>query len=368
MERRQFLQAVTALGPTAAALAAQQGPSRPDPVEEMVAGSEPSIAVCHVGFRPEARKRVIVRNQSLRSYLMYDIGSGPSFRVERPLLQVPSDFGPALMGDFSEIIRKGLYQIRAGEELSPPFFIRSDAWRRFFPVVVSYHRAQRCGVAAPNVHGVCHLDDARRRDDGAHVDTVGGWHDAGDLRKWMDATMMNAFGLLAIARHLGPGWDLAGSGLKPLEEELRWGNSYFLKMQDADGRVWADVAGGVNGDNSDNHWTDNIVGTADDCYLNPAKPGLIQAMFTAMQSMYAQQFRAVDSDYSSQCLAAARKCWNANSHAGETAELAWWTLAALEMHHATGDPTMRQNAEELANAVTGLQQTPVVGNDGLTGF
>lgn len=219
----------------------------------MVAGPGPSIAVCHVGFRPEALKRVVVRNQSVRSFLMDDISSGPPFRVERPLLPVSSDFGSALAGDFSEITRTGLYQIRAGEELSPPFFIRPDAWRRFLPLVVSYHHAQRCGVAVPNVHDVCHRDDARRRDNGEHMDTVGGWHDAGDLRKWMDATMMNSFGLLAVARHLGPGWDLGGSGLKPLEEELRWGNSYFLKMQDAEGRVWADVAGGVNGDNSDNH-------------------------------------------------------------------------------------------------------------------
>lgn len=368
MERRQFLQAVGALGPTATALAAQAGPPRPDPVEKMVAGSEPSIAVCHVGFRPEGRKRVIVRNQSLRNFLIYDIGSGPAFRMERSLLPLSSDLGSASAGDFSDIRRTGLYQIRAGEELSPPFFIRPDAWRRFIPLVVSYHRAQRCGVAVPNVHDVCHLDDARRRDDGAHVDTVGGWHDAGDLRKWMDATMMNAFGLLAVARHLGPGWDLAGSGLNSLEEELRWGNSYFLKMQDSDGRVWADVAGGVNGDNSDNHWTDNIIGTADDRYLNPAKRGLIQAMFTAMQAMYAQQFRAVDPDYSSKCLAAARKCWNANSHAGDTVELGWWTLAAVEMYRATGDGRLRQAAEELAVAVTGLQQTPVARNNGVTGF
>ncbi len=78
--------------------------------------------------------------------------------------------------------------------------------------------SSRCGVAVANAHTACHLDDARRRDNGAHVDTTGGWHDAGDLRKWMDATIMNAFGLLAIDRHLGRDWDLAGSGLAPLEE------------------------------------------------------------------------------------------------------------------------------------------------------
>lgn len=201
-----------------------------------------------------------------------------------------------------------------------------------------------------------------------HVDTVGGWHDAGDLRKWMDATMMNSFGLLAVARHLGPGWDLAGSGLKPLAEELRWGNTYFLKMQDTDGRVWADVAGGVNGDNSDNHWTDNIIGTADDRYLNPKKLGPIQAMFTAMQCMYAQQFAPIDHDYSTKCLAAAERCWNANSHAGEIEELGWWTLAAIEMYRATREEQLRKTVEELANSLAAVQHTSAAGNNVVTGF
>jgi Glycosyl hydrolase family 9/Cellulase N-terminal ig-like domain len=151
----------------------------------MTAGATPTIAVCHVGFRPDARKRVVVRGQNPGSFHMRDISSGPTFQVKRPLRPVSSDLGPACEGDFSDVSRPGLYQIRAGGELSPPFFIRPDAWRRFLPVVSGYHRAQRCGVAVPNVHDVCHLDDARRRDNGVQVDATGGWHDAGDLRKWM---------------------------------------------------------------------------------------------------------------------------------------------------------------------------------------
>ena len=108
------------------------------------------------------------------------------------------------------------------------------------------------------------MDDARRRDNGERVDTVGGWHDAGDLRKWVDATLMDLFGLLSILRNLST-FPSSGALSKPaLLAEVKYGNAYFLKMQDADGLVWADVAGGINGDNSDNHWTDNVAGTADD--------------------------------------------------------------------------------------------------------
>ena len=358
MNRRHFLISTAALAP--AALPAQEGAARPDEVEQMTAGSTPAIAICHVGFRPDAGKQVIVRNETARNFVMAEIGSGPRFQIERPLRKVRSAFGPAMVGDFTEVTRLGLYQIRVDGELSPPFFIRPDAWRRHLPLVVSYHRAQRCGVAVPNVHPLCHLDDARRRDNNVHLDLTGGWHDAGDLRKWMDATMMNAFGLLAIARHLGKDWDPAGSGLAPLEEELRWGNVYFLKMQDTDGRVFADVAGGVNGDNSDNHWTDNAIGTADDRYLNPAKSRLVQAMFTAMQAMYAQQFRA-DASYAAHCLDAAKRCWAANPHAGDTADLGWWTLAAIELHHATQDRAVRREAVNLAYKLETTQHKDAVG-------
>jgi Glycosyl hydrolase family 9 len=356
VNRRNFLLAA-ALSP---ALPAQEGLPRPDEVEQMTAGSAPAIAISQVGFRPEGRKLVVVRHQKARSLTMTEIGSGPRFEIKRPLKNVPSELGPAMIGDFTEVTRLGLYQIRVNEELSPPFFIRPDAWRRFLPTVVSYHRAQRCGVAVPNVHPVCHLDDARRRDNGIHLDLTGGWHDAGDVRKWMDATMMNAFGLLAIARHLGADWDLAGSGLSPLEEELRWGNVYFLKMQDTDGRVFADVAGGVDGDNSDNHWTDNAIGTPDDRFLNPTKPLHVQAMFTAIEAIYAQQFRA-ESTYAARCLDAAKRCWTANPHDGTTAELAWWTLAAIELYRATRDESTSRAAADLASKLTAMQHTGAVG-------
>jgi len=134
-------------------------------------------------------------------------------------------------------------------------------------------------------------------------------------------------------------------------------------------RVWADVAGGLNGDNSDNHWTDNIIGTSDDRYLNPAKHALVQAMFTAMQSMYARQFQPLDRVYSSRCLDAATRCWNANPHAGATVELGWWTLAAIEIHRATGDKQAHSDAQQLAAALVHLQQNRAAGNsNGVTGF
>ena len=323
MNRRSFLG--WSLSTPAAALLAQTGPPREEPVEAMMPEDAPAIALNHLGFLPGARKTVIFRyagEDGPADFQIRDIGGGPdAVRKTLPLKRETSDVIDCLVGDFSAIDREGMYQVSIAGELSTPFFIRPDVWRRTLPKAAGYYRYQRCGVAVPGVHPACHLDDARRRDNNQPVDVTGGWHDAGDLRKWMDATLLNAIGLLRVARNLGAQWDAGGSGLASLLDEVRWGNRYFLKMQDSDGLVWADVAGGVNGDNSDNHWTDNRPGTPDDRYLNPAKRGRNQALFITVQAMAAQAFQASDATYAKQCLAAAHRCWSAAKREGNTGDL-----------------------------------------------
>jgi hypothetical protein len=355
------MQSAAALTPALAL--ARSGTVASDPLERMTAGKSPAIAVSQVGFRPETKKRVLVRQMEATSFQLEETG-GSGFKRVFSLRSAPSELERLLLGDFSDVTQPGKYLLRVGAEVSPPFSIAADVWRRHLPLVVSYHKAQRCGVAVPGVHPACHLDDARRRDSGQHVDTTGGWHDAGDLRKWMDATMMNAFGLFGIVRNLGAAWDTRGAGLTPLEEELRWGNAYFLKMQDTDGQVWADVAGGVNGDNSDNHWTDNVAGTADDRYLNTSKGGSVQPMFTALQAMYADHFRA-DAAYRNGCLQAARNCWIANQHDGDTEELAWWLLAAVELFRATQEDAFAAAGKHLAARLLALQRNE---GNGINGY
>jgi hypothetical protein len=366
MNRRTFLWTLTA----PALASAQEGPPRPERIEHLTPAATPRIALNHLGFLPKARKRVIVRASEPAEFLVRDIASNrfgwyglpPAPPLTRPLVKTACDFGPCLTGDFTGLESAGMYQVSIPEERSVPFFIRPDVWLRTLPKAVGYIHAQRCGTEVPNVHPVCHLDDARRRDTGQHIDVTGGWHDAGDLRKWMSATMLNGFALL----------ELAGSSVRPhgidtvsLLDEFRWGNQYFLKMQDADGLVFNDAAGGVNGDNSDNHWTDNRIGTADDRHINPAKPGGIQAMFATLQAMAARLFRDTDKAYAGRCLEAARRCWQAAQRGASTFDLAWWTRAALALHRATDEAEYGSEATRLARDLLSLAHTDHPGSQKL---
>ena len=357
MRRRDFMKGI---GFSLAAPAfAQEGPPVKERVEELTAPGKPAIALNHLGFVSNARKTVLFRHPgpvAPAEFTLDEIGSNAkALRWRRPLRPVKCDFGPCLAGEFTDIDQPGLYQVTVGNLRSVPFFMRTDLWRRTLPKAFSFYFQERCGVAVPNVHPACHLDDARRRDNGQHIDVTGGWHDAGDLRKWMSTALHSGIAIAQMGRNLGKDWNLDGSGLSPILEELRWGNRYWLKMQDGDGRVWDDAAGGLNGDNSDNHWTDNRAGTADDRYINPSKSGVIQAEFVTAQALIAQLFRETDPGYGQSCLAAGLRCRKANTPGNTTEDLVSWAMAALELYRATGEEAWGQEARHLGNQLRELQ-------------
>ncbi len=357
MRRRDFMKGI---GFSLAAPAfAQEGPPVKERVEELTAPGKPAIALNHLGFVPNARKTVLFRHPgpvAPAEFTLDEIGSNArALQWRRPLRPVKCDFGPCLAGEFSDIDQPGLYQVTVGNLRSVPFFMRTDLWRRTLPKAFSFYFQERCGVAVPNVHPACHLDDARRRDNGQHIDVTGGWHDAGDLRKWMSTALHSGIAIAQMGRNLGKDWNLDGSGLSPILEELRWGNRYWLKMQDGDGRIWDDAAGGLNGDNSDNHWTDNRAGTADDRYINPSKSGVIQAEFVTAQALIAQLFRETDPGYGQSCLAAGLRCRKANTPGKTTEDLVSWAMAALELYRATGEEAWGQEARHLGNQLRELQ-------------
>jgi hypothetical protein len=371
MKRRNFLKG---LGITIAMpVFGQEGPPVADEVESMTALKRPALILNHLGFLPGSPKIVLYRFAETPppgEFRLADVGEYPKpFSFKRPLLPVSCDFGPCLAGDFTDLERPGMYQVTIGQHRSVPFFIRPDLWRRTLPKAFSFYNQQRCGVAVPNVHPACHLDDAKKRDSGQCIDVTGGWHDAGDLRKWMLTALHSGVGLAHLARNLGKEWNLDGSGLNPILEELRWGNRYWLKMQDSDGLIWDDAAGGVNGDNSDNHWTDNQAGNGDDRYLNPSKSGIIQAEFVTIQAMLSQLFLDPDPGYARSCLAAGLRCRKAASPGGSTDELSWWLLATLELYRATSEKAWLTEATALGTRLLALQEKRhVAGQKMIRGF
>ena len=253
--------------------------------------------------------------------------------------------------------------------------------------VLNYFSKQRCGPSTTGYLAPCHTDDGLRFDNGKHQDVSGGWHDASDLRKWVSATI---YGVIGLAR----AYDLESQQYrKTILEEIRWGNQYFLKMQEPEGFVMDFVGGDLKQHSDNNRWTDNITGKeGTDIKLVRPNAGSSQSMtlaakeyddriiqtqpveisgqynFIAAEAMVARITATIDPAYSKKCLDAAKSCyaWTLKKNADTNTINSGAALqAALEMYNTTKQNTYRQRATELSNTLKKLQSS---GDNAVSGF
>lgn len=285
-----------------------------------------TIFINHAGFTPQGFKRVLKGGSSESDYIVRTFPEG-TIVFQGRTQRVSSDFGQYTLGDFSRLVTPGRYTVQAGEEESLPFQISSGVYDDAIAKIQGYFTLQRCGDTQAGWNGPCHLDDGLRGDTLAHQDVTGGWHDACDLRKWVSATI---YGMLGLA-HLHP-------FTPSIEEELRWGNRYFLAMQEPDGYLMNFVGGDyyVHADN--NRWTDNVADGKDDRLIEvaPCDP-VAQWTFVEAESILSEHLRDSDSHYADLCLDSARRCaqWTYQAHPHPTtSELGAGISALLALHRA----------------------------------
>ncbi len=175
----------------------------------------PVIGISQVGYHPDQVKQAVLeldlRSDSVERAVLQrlDEDEGP-----RDVLgSVPESWGRFLryrydVFDFSSVRAPGLYRIRYGDQITPPFRISRDVFQRgvwqptletFFPVQMCHMRVRD---RARLWHDFCHMDDALQAPapidhmdgyvqyDETETDyepfepipglNVGGWHDAGD--------------------------------------------------------------------------------------------------------------------------------------------------------------------------------------------
>lgn len=222
----------------------------------------------------------------------------------------------------------------------------------------SYFAAQRCGPSTTGYHAPCHLDDAVRADNGQFIDLVGGWHDANDLLKGTRNTVIALTGLLRVAENS------QDRKLKArILDEAKWGNSYFFKMQDAEGYMYSsgvhNLAAGP-GRGANNHWTDNIRGTADDRKTTmQVGPPHLQHMFIAAQTHLATLYQGWDAPYTKICFDAALRCFNwVHTRESQTnLDFGTGAEAGARLYLATNDRKYLDYALKMAEGFAALQET-----------
>ncbi len=165
--------------------------------------------------------------------------------------------------DFSELKKQGRYFVRISGADSPQFDISVAAYDELPDQLLEFMRQQRCGYN-PWLDAVCHSFDGRTAygplPAGTYLDATGGWHDAGDLLKYL-LTSSNATGQMLLAYQsshasarqsvgtrgifqdcfngLGqPG----ANGVADILDEARWGLDWMLKLHPTTNQFYHQVA------------------------------------------------------------------------------------------------------------------------------
>jgi hypothetical protein len=305
------------------------------------------VLVNHVGFTPAAAKFCLVNGTRPVPFTVVKAGQV----VRQGMMNASSgDLGDYLQGDFSDLSQPGSYQVVVSSIRSEVFTVSDAIYTDAIRRGVGYFAKQRCGDSHSGYHAPCHLDDGRRRDNGRHQDVTGGWHDACDVRKWVDATIYGMMGLSRVLDVLGK------KQADAIVDELRWGNQYFLKMQEPDGYLM-DYCGGDDG----NYFTDNQIGTADDRPIH-VDPCILPAQFhfIAAQAAMVRQTREADPDYARRCQESAHRClhWCTTQRQPAAAtSLGAAIIACVQWHRTTGEDRYQNLAVGYAASLLTLQTT-----------
>ncbi len=286
------------------------------------------------------------------------------------LRRIHTDFGTWLEGDFSHIQANGIYQAFCGNEPGPSFAIRDDVWLRILPECIRYFQVQSCGRAVPGWHEACHLDDGYLRCEDRYVAAAGGWHDAGDFRKWATSTALNAIALL-IGHRLWCGRENelgVAEGIF-LAEALQ-GVHYFLGIQDeATGALLQNIGGGRDTvhDNLDCRFTDNVPRSGDERRIWPgwAQPA---AKFTTLFALYANALKTRDPELAARCHAAARRSlrFDAATDKHNADHLQWRAWSRLELWRFSADPDDLAAGVSALSRLLELQVTDFIGGQRVT--
>jgi hypothetical protein len=336
------------------------------------------LLVNQVGYVPNIGKTVVVKGTTTRKYKIINTVTQET-AFEGSFKPSAGDFGEYSVGDFSAMTKEGTYYIISDTLRSFPFKISKTVYATPMDMIVGYFSLQRCGPSQTGYMTPCHIDDGIRLDNGKHQDVTGGWHDASDLRKWVSATIYGMIGLSKTYELT----DKSSPERNKIYDELLWGNSYFLKMQEPEGYVMNFIGGDVRNNGDNNRWTDNIIGNEggevrfdkptsgksqnmtltfgfnDDRVIRTDPVDMVsQYNFVTSEAIMARIVKVKDADYAQKCLLAAKKCFDWCSKSGDepTAGVIGSSIqAAVEMYKTTGESEYGDFAASRAKLLKTLQ-------------
>jgi hypothetical protein len=333
------------------------------------------IAFSNTGYPSGSMKTALSSDLTAPDFqlLRLDDAGMETVVLSKPVQRLSTPLGTFQQMDFSEVRAPGRYVVQAGDRRTRPFAIGDDVWRRTILEAINFFYAERCGFAVPGYHGVEHADWLATHGTDRIV-MNGGWHDAGDFSQGLVNTGEATYAMFALAERLQQRDDDPAL-LRRLLDEARWGLDWVLKVR---------FPGGYRiGFASNNIWTDNVVGTADDRTREARNNPNVNYIAAAAEAIAARVLKESEPALAARSLATAEddwkyaivgkegpETWSTPAFAATPLELAGiGILASVELYRATGKPLYADKAVELAKVIVGSQQTSFVGTEfPLAGF
>jgi hypothetical protein len=294
--------------------------------------------------------------------------------------------------DFSALTTPGAYYLSVPGGSDPgaqsyPFSIADTAYQGVLQSSIKFYYYQRCGEAIDAAHGgawthaACHQQESAAdlydgSDQGQPLDIRGGWHDAGDYRKYTSflfTTMwllMKAYEWHPCAFGDATGIPESGNGVPDILDEVKWELDWFLKMQRSDGALYSGAFVTASGSNMG----DGDPSTENTAYYHAnVSSGATSTgcMAFAMAARLFQPYGAAYPGYAATLQAASVKAWgwlqanptnvtynatnfnNANANVTADEDFRRRVTAAAELFRTTGGATYQAYVDANYNSSAG---------------
>jgi hypothetical protein len=326
------------------------------------------ISYSHTGYQTGAEKSAIASGLNAREFRLIDQATGETV-LSKPVQTVTTHLGSFQVMDFSEARKSGSYVVEAGGTATRPFRIDQNVWRQTLLKALNLFYAERCGMAIPGEHGICHRD-WQVVHNGKRIIVNGGWHDAGDLTQGISKTGEIVYGMFSLAERLqasGEDPELYERAL----EEARWGLDWILKTSFGDGFRHP---GAVN-----SRKTNGILGDFDDNIKEATNVPMNNFLASAAEAIASRVLKQRDPRLAAYALKMAQEDWrfgvaglddpasvtpvipglyrvtlDSDNIAHEAAATA--VVASVDLWRATGQQRYADKAVELAKIILDSQQ------------
>ena len=308
-------------------------------------GADPAVVtVNQLGYKTVGTKLAILPASSAAERFYLRRSDDDAVVHEGGLRLVSSRMGDFLEGDFTDVIEPGRYYVQAGGVRSVDFPIAEQPYRDAGEAALNVLAGQRFGPATI-LHPEAHQDTAWDRDSGKHIDLIGGYYDAGDLRQFNHNAMFQPRVHLTLRRML-PDDD-------PMRAALLDESDWCARLMEKHWAAFGGFTRGIrmNSGRDGNYYTDNQIGTGDD-YVLDKQPQPLEAWITPVLAELAMELRDRDPQRADRLLEISAALWE--RYRGESFR------ASIALHRATGEQKYLDKAREQADTLLRSQDASVL--------